>query len=241
MHESHAQVSVTLALTPPYSPRLSDYAEQPGKTILLLKSNSTRPHRVNLGLRVTGDNGIVIATKPGFRPTEGLILQPNQILQADAGLLRRLFDENSLALTKITRADLVHKNGLPEGTYEICIEVIDNGTNVPAPNASNCRLIRIASLEPPVLTKPQDQEAVKYTLPQSLIFSWTIPAGSEPGTRYHFRLVELLDLKKNPNDAYRNSPPLYEADVPANILVYGPAQPPLVAGRKYVWAITALP
>ncbi|RYY39356.1 MAG: hypothetical protein EOO08_10960 [Chitinophagaceae bacterium] len=240
VQDIHAQVSVTLALTPPYSPRLSDYAEQPGKTILLLKNNSVRPLRVYLGLSISGDNGIVIATKPGAPPS-ALTLQPNQLLQADAGLLRDLFDENRFMLTKITLADLVRKNGLPEGNYEVCVQVLDYASNAPLANATSCRQIRIASLEPPLLTKPQDNEAIKYILPQSLIFSWTIPAGAEPGTRYHFRLVELLDPKKNPNDAYRNSAPLYEADVPANILVYGPAQPPLVAGRKYVWAVTALP
>jgi TANFOR domain-containing protein len=236
-----AGIGVTLSLTPPYSPRLSDYAEQPGKVIIIIKNNSTSPRKVYLKLNITGDNGIVIASAANNRPAQPITLQGSQLIQADGNMLRDLFDENKLTYTHITAADIIHKNGLPEGNYQVCVRAFDFIDNVPLSDpVTGCRQIHLASLEPPVLIKPFDKDAVKYFQPQSLLFSWSIPTGSEPGTKYHFRMVEMIDTKKNSDDAYRNSMPFYEADLASNVLLYGPSQPTMVKGRKYAWAVTAL-
>ena len=235
-------VGITLSITPPYSPRLSDYAEQPGKLVLILKNNAGRQLRIYLKATITGDNGVVIATKPNYKPAQPLVLQINQLLQADINTLRDLFDDSKLSYTHVTLDDIIKKNGIPEGNYQVCIQAFDYDTNLPASDpATGCRQIRIASLEPPVPIKPLENETLKPLQPQTLLFSWTIPAGAEPGTTYHLRIVEILDPKKNPNDAYRNSRAFYETDLTVNTLLYGPSQPPLVKGRKYAWAVTALP
>lgn len=235
-------VGITLSITPPYSPRLSDYAEQPGKLVLILKNNAGRQLRIYLKATITGDNGVVIATKPNYKPAQPLVLQINQLLQADINVLRDLFDDSKLSYTHVSPDDIIKKNGIPEGNYQVCIQAFDYDTNLPASDpATGCRQIRIASLEPPVPIKPLDNEALNPLQPQTLLFSWTIPAGAEPGTTYRLRIVEMLDPKKNSNDAYRNSRAFYETDLTVNTLLYGPAQPPLVKGRKYAWAVTALP
>lgn len=235
-------VGITLSITPPYSPRLSDYAEQPGKLVLILKNNAGRQLRIYLKATITGDNGVVIATKPNYKPAQPIVLQINQLLQADINTLRDLFEDSKLSYTHVTLDDIIKKNGIPEGNYQVCIQAFDYDTNLPASDpATGCRQIRIASLEPPVPIKPLENETLKPLQPQTLLFSWTIPAGAEPGTTYHLRIVEILDPKKNPNDAYRNSRAFYETDLTVNTLLYGPSQPPLVKGRKYAWAVTALP
>ncbi|MET0392218.1 MAG: hypothetical protein ABW019_03715 [Chitinophagaceae bacterium] len=235
-------IGVTLSITPPYSPRLSDYAEQPGKLVLLLKNNSDRPAQIYLKVTITGDNGVVITTKPNYKPPQPIVLQSQQLLQADINVLRDLLGDNQLAYTHVTPDDIVKKNGIPEGNYQVCIQAFNYATNLPVSDpATSCRQIRIASLEPPVPVKPFDNESIKSLQPQTLVFNWTTPAGAEPGTKYRFRIVEILDPKKNPNDAYRNSRALYETELTVNTLLYGPGQPPLVKGRKYAWAVTALP
>jgi TANFOR domain-containing protein len=235
-------VGVTLSITPPYSPRLSDYAEQPGKLVLILKNNAGRQMQVYLKATITGDNGVAVATKANYKPPQPLVLQINQLLQADINVLRDLFDDSKLTYTHISAEDIIKKNGIPEGNYQVCIQVFDYNTGLPVSDlATGCRQIRIASLEPPVLMKPLENESIKPFQPQSLLFSWTVPAGAEPGTKYRLRIVEILEPKRNINEVYRNATPFYETEVSANVLLYGPSQPPLVKGRKYAWAVTALP
>lgn len=235
-------VGVTLSITPPYSPRLSDYAEQPGKLVLILKNNAGRQMQVYLKATITGDNGVAVATKANYKPPQPLVLQINQLLQADINTLRDLFDDSKLTYTHVSAADIIKKNGIPEGNYQVCIQVFDYNTGLPVSDlATGCRQIRIASLEPPVLMKPLENESIKPFQPQSLLFSWTVPAGAEPGTKYRLRIVEVLEPKRNINEVYRNATPFYETEVSANVLLYGPSQPPLVKGRKYAWAVTALP
>ena len=68
-------------------------------------------------------------------------------------------------------------------------------------------------------------------------------SSSEPGTQYKLRIVEMLNPAKNINDAYLSNtvPVFFETIVASNVFVYGPAQPKLTVGRKYAWAVTAIP
>jgi TANFOR domain-containing protein len=243
-----AQVNVSLSVVPPYSTHLSDYGNNPGKIILLLSNTSTSgaPLQVMLQLSVTGlSNGISIRTKPAYKPSHAITLMPGIPLLVDAQMLMELFDASSLDLQKITQNDLMKMQGLPEGMYQICVRVFDyNNPSLPLSNAApaGCTSIYLRLLEPPYLLKPAKDEVLKVFQPQNQVFSWTIPAGAPPGTQYLFRMVEVPNAQTNANAAYnaKTLPPFFETVTGANVFVYGPAEPQLVPGKVYAWAVTAL-
>ena len=243
-----AQVNVSLSLVPPYSTHLSDYGNNPGKIILLLTSTSTSgaPLQVMLQLSVTGlSNGISIRTKPAYKPPHAITLMPGVPLLVDAQMLMELFDVSSLDLQKITQNDLIKMQGLPEGMYQICVRAFNY--NNPSQALSNqapagCTSIYLRLLEPPYLIKPAKDEVIKVWQPQNQVFNWSIPAGAPPGTQYLFRMVEVPNAQTNANAAYnaKTLPPFFETVTGATFLIYGPAEPQLVPGKVYAWAVTAL-
>jgi TANFOR domain-containing protein len=238
-------VNVTLQLIPPYSTRLSDYANNPGKTVIILRNTQPRVLTVYLRASITGDNGIQIFTNANYRAARGITLQPNIPYTLTIGDLQDVFDINQLNTRGITVNDIERKNGLPEGTYQVCVRAYDftrQNTPLSGEDPLGCTTVRLTQLEPPITIKPYDEEEVKALQPQNVIFSWTVPAGAPPATQYQLKIIEMFDPKRNPNDAFLSAtqPPFFEKIVSGNVYVFGPADPTMVAGRKYAWAVTAL-
>ncbi len=238
-------VNVTINLIPPYSTRLSDYANNPGKVLVTLRNTQARAVTVYLRANITGDNGIHVFTNPNFRPSRGITLQPNVPFTLTVGELQEVFDVNQLSTRGITINDIERKNGLPEGIYQVCVRAYDFSRHTVALSAESplgCTTVRLTRLEPPILIKPLEEEEVSSFQPQNVIFNWTLPAGAPPGTQFRLKIVELFDPKRNPNDAFLSAtqPPFFEKTVSGNVYVFGPADPQLVNGRKYAWAVTAL-
>lgn len=238
-------VNVSINLVPPYSTRLSDYANNPGKVLITLRNTQARDVTVYLRATISGDNGILVFTRPDYRPVRGITLRPNVPFTLTVGDLQEVFDINQLTTRGITMQEIERKNGLPEGVYQVCVRAYELARPaVPLSSESplGCTTIRLTSIEPPMLIKPFENEEVTSVQPQNIIFSWTLPAGAPPGLRFRLRLIELPDPKRNPNDAYlaATQPPFFEKTVTGNMYVYGPADPALTDGRKYAWAVTAL-
>ncbi len=238
-------VNVSINLVPPYSTRLSDYANNPGKVLITLRNTQSREVTVYLRATISGDNGIMVFTQPDFRPVRGITLRPNIPFTLTVGDLQEVFDINQLTTRGITMQEIERKNGLPEGVYQVCVRAYDFSRPAVALSSESplgCTTIRLTSIEPPMLIRPFEDDEVTAVQPQNMIFSWTLPAGAPPGTRFRLRLVELLDPKRNPNDALLagTNPPFFEKTVTGNVYVYGPADPALTDGRKYAWTVTAL-
>ncbi|GGD49624.1 hypothetical protein GCM10011514_12230 [Emticicia aquatilis] len=238
-------VNVTVQLIPPYSTRLSDYANNPGKAIIMLRNTQPRAITVYLRANITGDNGIQIFTNPNFRASRSITLQPNIPYTLNISDLQDVFDINQLSTRNITIDDIERKNGLPEGIYQVCVRAYDftrQTTPLSAESPLGCTSVRLTQLEPPILIKPFEDEEVRPIQPQNIIFTWSPSAGAAPGTQYRLKIIELFDPKRNPNDAFLAStqPAFFEKTVSGNVYVFGPADPQLVVGRKYAWAVTAL-
>jgi TANFOR domain-containing protein len=243
--QSNMPVRVTFTMVPPYPNKLTDLGEQPGKVIITLQNLWQTPITVFLRCTITNENGISAYTDPNYIPPTRVTLQPNQVVQADYNTIRDLFDANHLKIQGTTLREITRRQGMPEGNYEICVrayEIQRMAVPVSDPAPFGCGQFRLVSLEPPILIKPLEDEEIQYFTPQNIVFSWTIPPGAEPGTRYRLRVVEMLDPKRNINDAIQTAyqPVFFETTVQGNIYVYSSADPPMVPGRKYAWAVTAL-
>lgn len=238
-------VSATIRLLPPYSVRLSDYADNPQNTIITIRNHTTRPISLYLAGAITGENGIVIRTTPNRRGSSMIQLDPLEIRNLNGEALRDLFDVNLLNISGISREAIVRGNGLPEGIYTICIRAYDYQTmeQLSAEEPMGCsNPINLTNLEPPFFLKPfTDNDTIQGIVPQNLIFTWSFPAGAPPTTEYTFTMIEMLDPRRNPNDAILSAttPPFFEETVNANAMLFGPAHPTLIPGRKYAIAVTA--
>ncbi|MDQ2769241.1 MAG: carboxypeptidase regulatory-like domain-containing protein [Bacteroidota bacterium] len=238
-------VRVTVVPLPPYSTHLSDYVDQPNRLLITLSNTTRQAVSLQLAGSIAGDNGVSARTKPGAHSPRPVSLDALQTRQLDADELGQLFDEGMLTYSGISAQEIVRGNGLPEGTYTICVRALDYATGqlLSADEPVGCsRPFSLRSFEAPYIIKPQPDENVRPNSPQNIIFTWSRPAGAPITTEYELRIVELSDPRRNPNDAYLAGtvPPLFERTVSgATVLLYGPGEPALIQGRRYAFAVTA--
>lgn len=238
-------VNVTVNIVPPYSTRLSDYANNPGKTLITLRNTTTRPLDIYLRINITGENGVRVFTDPAYRAPVPVTLPPGVPKILNVAEIQTLFNLSDITFVGTTADDIERKNGLPEGVYSLCVRAYDFvRPTVPlsAESPIGCTTLRLTLTEPPILIRPMEDEELTVMEPQNTLFSWTIPAGAPPGTMYLLKIVEMFDPNRNPNDAFLSStgPAFFEKEVMGNTYLYGPADPPLVKGRKYAWSVRAL-
>ncbi|MBF9142359.1 carboxypeptidase regulatory-like domain-containing protein [Hymenobacter properus] len=238
-------VRVTVVPLPPYSTHLSDYADQPNRLLITLSNTSRQAVSLQLAATLTGDNGVSARTKPDARSPRPVNLAALQTRQLDADELGQLFDENMLTYTGVSVQEIVRGNGLPEGTYTICVKAMDYATGrlLSAEAPVGCsRPFSLRSLEAPYIIRPLADENIRPNAPQNIVFTWSRPAGAPVTTEYELRIVEMSDPRRNPNDAFLAGtvPPLFERTVSgATVLLYGPGEPALIQGRRYAFAVTA--
>jgi Fibronectin type III domain len=93
------------------------------------------------------------------------------------------------------------------------------------------------------LNLPAKGASVAFREPLNIIFNWTPRHMGSPNaafqTEYEFTLVELWDTGVLPEAAFGTMPPLYQTTTQSTTLLYGPAEPPLLPGKRYAWRIRA--
>jgi len=244
--QAQNDVTVTVMVTPPYSTKIDDYEKHPERIMITLQSR--RQSAVSLQLRgsIIGENGIEIHAARQYRSPRPIDLPAGMTLQLDAMAIRSLFDIDKLEVRGTSAAALREGNGLPEGIYRICARAYDyNQPEVPlsVDEPMGCsNAFRITNLEPPYLIRPYADEVVRGIAPQNVLFTWSFPAGAPPSTQFKLKIVEILTTGRNINDAMQSAttPPFFEQTVTGNAFLYGPAQPTLIAGRKYAFMVTAI-
>ena len=239
-------IQITVAVTPPYSTKISDYTSQPGKIMATIRNTSLTgsPARIYLTGSITGESGISVTTRPGYKPLQPLNIAPGATIMLNVNNIKDVFSEDHLVYEGISENDIITGNGLPEDYYTICLRAWDYSTNQPLSDESPmgcCPPFNVTDIEPPVITQPLCGDNVKAITPQSMIISWTHPAGAPVSTRYKITVVEVLPSDHNPNDAMNSAfrPAFFEQQVTGTAFVFGPAQPALVEGKTYAIRITA--
>ena len=238
-----AQVNVAIQILPPYPTKFTDYASRPQQMIISLTNVSTVNQRIQLRGSVTGDNNIVVRSKPGFRSNTPIELGPGQTRTLNGSDIASFFNFTDLEYTGITQNEFINKGGLPEGRYQLCIRAFnyDNNEALSADEPSGCsNTFTISSLEPPVILSPMADEVVSSGPGQIFSIRWNMPVSAPPGLQYRLRMVEILG-NRNPNDAIMTAtqPYFFEKELNTNMYVYNPADPQLTPGRKYALMVEA--
>ncbi len=237
-----AQVQVVSLVRPPYQNRLSEYSSKPELMVVTLMNTSEQVVNVQLIGSITGDNGVSVKVKDGFRSTGGpIVIGPNQTVHLNGYHVSALFEESNIESFGVDREYAARTLTLPEGNYTLCIRALDYNTNVPlSPEAPiGCTMFSISDLEPPRILTPMHEQNINHYGIRSIPITWTTPSSSPPGIQYNVRLVEMI-APRNPNDAVQSTPPLYEETVFAPMLLYGPAHPALIPGRQYALVVQAV-
>lgn len=239
-------VRINVMITPPYSPKISDYTNNPNKIIASLQNLGVDGQAVKIYLKgeISSSSGIRVYTSSHIKPPNPIVVQPGIPFLTNLNNIQEIFNTSYLVYEGITEQEILYGNGLPEDDYVICIQAFDYDTGLPLSMEEpfGCSApFSIASLEPPVIMQPPCHEEITKITPQQLVFSWTIPAGAPVTTQYRFKMVEVIPSGHDVHDAFFTAamPIFYETVLPGNVLVYGPAQPALVEGKTYAFAVTA--
>lgn len=236
-------VQATMQLTPPYSLYLADYTAPGSNRIMvnvLLKDLTRADLQTRLKLTIEGV-GVSITTKPTYRP-QPLYLQGGLPVMLTPDDLAPYFNPDNLIFQGVSKNEILKGGALPEGLYRVCIEVLDYNLGAEVSNRA-CASAWMILNDPPIINLPSQNEKLRAQDPQNIVFQWTPRHTGSPnaafGTEYEFELVELWPDNRNPNNAIQSTPPIYQGTTFSTTLIYGPAETPLVPGRKYAFRVKA--
>ncbi|RAW02131.1 polymorphic toxin-type HINT domain-containing protein [Pseudochryseolinea flava] len=237
-------VQVNAQVVAPFSPYLSDYTLPGAQKFLvniLLKDPTLPEYQAKLRLTIEGV-GITIRTKSSYVPPP-LVLPGGGIPLVLYGEdIADYFAPANLDFAGITRSQYERGAKLPEGVYRFTIEVLDYNRGTAVSNKGTS-VAWIILNDPPLLNLPRKDAKLEIIDPTNIIFNWTPRHTASPNaaftTTYLFKLIEIWPLNRNPYDAILTQPPLYETETNASQILYGPAEPALIPGRKYAWQLQA--
>lgn len=237
-------VTSQLQMTPPYSVYFSDLLRPETDQVklnLLLRDLQEPYVDVQLRLKVEGP-GISLETAPWFNaPSITLESGIPQLLTSVE--LAPYFDAANLNFGGISRSKYEQQGGrLPEGLYRISFTVFDAVTGRQL-SQSGQAIAWMALSEPPRLNLPFcDTEINLENGQQYIVFQWS-PVGVSPNTygelEYEFTLTEIRPEGRDPYEAMRTLPPVFQFTTSETSLVYDNDEPLLIPGMAYAWRIQA--
>ncbi len=239
-------VQVMTQLVAPYSLKLTDYylSSTPKLYVTLTNRDFTNPNlSVKLNLKIVGNN-VEIKSNPNavYTPIELIAGVPQRMYSVD---ISQYFDLNNLLFSGLTKEQYLTTGKLPEGLYYFCFSVYDANTNELLSAPEQCAVAWISLGDPPILNLPQNNSEVSAREPTNIVFNWSPRHLNSPNaasnTEYEFQLVELLDNYVDPNAGFQSSKILYSTTTRYTNLIYGPAQPQLIKGKRYAWRVQVKP
>ena len=253
IRKKNAVVNQAVMVMPPYTNKLSDYFESPGKirnviTIAQYPDNDA-------SLRVQGtlesiDGKIVIGSAQhaasvqikGTPSGNQTIFTPYTLTYNE---LRDIFKE-PMNYQGITREQVL-RDGLPDGSYRLCFKLYNAQRNQLLSQACSPPFMLTppmqSALEPPQLIQPYDGSELPPEQKQTVQFTWTMPPGAPATTQYMIKIIELNDRYANYRDMLRNSsyPAFFETTVRSvPTYLYTPANPAFKEGKTYAWVVRAI-
>lgn len=241
--------NVTTTLTPPYSIYLDEYSNPLNpkiKATIVFTDFTEASWDVYLKLKITGSN-FTIESKPGIKPPQAVNVIPGVPFQLSGADLDWYFSNNNLIFSGITRAKLESTNNrLPEGFYTFCFEVVDYVTDRKI-SLPNCVSAYLSLNDPPLVIAPVCGNAIENTVQQNILFQWQLSntngSLNVSTLNYQIDLYEVNNKDADPQKAIANNQalPIWQSQpITQNSYLYGPADPPLEKGKRYVFTVRTL-
>ena len=253
IRKKNAVVNQAVMVIPPYTNKLSDYFETPGKIRNVI--TITQYPDDYAALRVQGtlestDGKIAIGSAQhaalvqiqGTPSGNQTIFTPYTLTYND---LREVFKE-PMSYRGITREQVL-REGLPNASYRLCFKVYDAKRNQLLSQTCSPPFMvappMLSALEPPQLIQPYDGSELPPEQKQTVQFTWTMPPGAPATTQYMIKIIELNDRYANYRDMLRNSsyPAFFETTVRSvPTYLYTPANPAFKEDKMYAWVVRAI-
>ncbi|SEM66167.1 Fibronectin type III domain-containing protein [Chitinophaga rupis] len=239
-------VRVQVQTLQPVSAQLSNLysGTQARMIVTLLNTDLQKPVlQVRLRLNIKGTTVALRNRDYGSYPL--ISLEAGIPVQLSLNDLAPYFNIDNMEVSGVPRQQLQQSGKLPDGFYNFCIEVVElNSGQLVSNDKLGCAPpVWISTSEPPLLNLPRKGEAVSFRDPLNIVFNWTPRHMGSPNaafqTEYEFTLVEIWDTGILPEAAFSTTPPLYQTTTASTTLLYGPAEPPLLPGKRYAWRIRA--
>jgi hypothetical protein len=241
-------INVNISVMPPYTSSLYDYINTPNKIVITLSHVMPTGTALELYLKasIISENGIKVTTQEGFKPSEPIVLEPGKIYKLNTQNISDAFNINYIIIEGADLNDLLNGSGLPEDYYQICVQAFDYYTDQPlsADQPIGCsNIFNVTNLEPPMVITPLCGDTIVSSAIQTVQLSWNTPAGSLPGTDYHFEMVEIPEHSfLDPKEAFDVSayPPFYEETTKLNSILLTIQKTILNPGYTYAFRVRAL-
>lgn len=250
--------NITLTVNPvmpPYTGRLSDYFNTPGKiggSILIKSQMDISSYQFYLHVSIVNlETEASVRTKRGFVPSNprkvDLSVIPNTTLIQYADLQQAMSEQN-LEYSGFTR-EQVAREGLPPGQYMICMELFvkTDWMNRFEQLRTQCSppftIMPSVAVEPPVLIQPIDGSEIKEEQARTMQFTWTMPPGAPAGTQYKLKIIEVNDPGMNYRDMLRSDsyPAFFETTVTGvPTYLYTIANPAFKKDKTYAFVVRAI-
>lgn len=138
--------------------------------------------------------------------------------------------------------DLLIKNQLVSGNFQLCVAVTDLYESIP--EADECFDVELQSqdiindlnLNPIELQSPSHKDTIDEIRP---MLTWIPPSPTYQGTNYQILLVEKRENQTCTEALNNNLPLIHKKDVLTNILNYPTDAQALEKGHKYCWRASA--
>ena len=238
-------VQTTIQLTPPFTSYLPDYTDGVNSKLqvgLNIKDVNEPMLQVKLKISLEGPGGRIV-TNPNFVQTPITLNFGTPLVLSGSQLSPYLAADNLLFPSEEFKQNYIQTKVLPEGLWQLCIEVED-ATNPEAEvlSTNNCALLFVARLQAPILNLPLCDNIIPRA--QNVFFTWTDMAlgshlaGNEP--LYEFSLYSVPSSAYNNPSQVLNTVPIYQETTNITSLNIDTNNVMLLLGQKYLWQVRAV-
>ncbi len=228
-------------LTPPMPYSLSGFTSEPGRMQLNINVDDISLERYPVYFRlVIKGNGIKLHTKPSMYQ-EPFYLDGGMHEILTGFDLENLFNPQNLIFEGYSLKEYKRTGRLPEGVYQIYVELWDYYHKVNISQAMPGVAVMYLT-RAPRLTFPMDKDEVDISTNPNLRFSWMGSMPNDPLTDpvYRFNLYQIQPAGRNPYEVVKVSPPVFTEDTKQPYLLYDMGMPPLREGVTYAWQVQSV-
>lgn len=234
-------VTAVVQSLPPFTGNMSEWVDPINNRLqatLLLNDREEPGYQVRLRVTVEGA-GITLQTNMAWQPRP-IALTYGVPVQLSAMELSEYFSLDHLDFLGYSRQAYLENGGLPDGTYSICIEVLDYDRFLEDPaSRKTCSIIQARLLDPPVVLNPIGYQTPVN--PQQLLVQWQARHTASFMTRYRVEMYQI-DPESNltPEQIYTFQQPYIETELDGlTATIIDATFPPLEVGFAYLLRVQA--
>ncbi|HYM19475.1 MAG TPA: hypothetical protein VEW28_00555, partial [Candidatus Kapabacteria bacterium] len=239
-----SQLSVNIAVLPPYSPSLDVWMSNPSRVLItIINTDPTHAYNIRLaGSAKNSDETLMMETKQDA-PAPQIEIGPGGTKQLNLNDFR-IFDVNTVRFKGTSSTLIARTHILPDGIYTICVQALDYNTRAAlSPDApGGCANFEIRSAEAPTLISPSNEAELEPERSQVMQFQWLAPIGAPPILTYQFSIVEIQP-KQAPEGAFLSAGRAFGFNrdgLNTTNLTLQSAELKLQSGKIYAWRVRAI-